>query len=235
MTARQRRRASLGHLKGIFVAGTDTGVGKTFVAAAICLAVRRVGASVVGLKPFETGCDPVARDAAALEDAARSGLPLDLRCPFRYRLPLAPAVASERLGETGGPSLGRIAALLQVAAAERFAVVEAAGGLCVPIAGERTTLDLAVELRLPVVLVARNALGTLNHTCLSVVALRQRRLRIAAIVLSRGLWPSDPSQRDNATWIRRLTGIHTVELPRLSRSRAAALLRRSLALDRRVS
>ncbi len=222
-------------MKGLFVAGTDTGVGKTFVAAAICLAVRRLGAPVVGLKPFETGCDPEAEDAAALEAAARSGLPLDLRCPFRYRLPLAPAVASERLGERRRPLLPAVAAVVRVAAADRFAIVESAGGLLVPILGERTVLDLAGELRLPVILVARNCLGTLNHTCLSVAALRRRRLPIAAIILSRADLPKDSSQLDNASWIRRLTRVpNVIELPRTSPARAAALLRERLALARQV-
>jgi dethiobiotin synthetase len=222
-------------MRGIFVAGTDTGVGKTFVASAMCRAIRRLGVSVVGLKPFETGCAPVAQDAAALEEAARSGLPLDLRCPFRYRLPLAPAVASERLGEKNRPRLQAVAALLRIAAGNRFAVVEGAGGLFVPIAGKQTILDLAAELRLPVVLVARNGLGTLNHTCLSVAALRQRKLPIAAVILSRGHLPPDPSQRDNARWIRKLTGVTTlIELPRTSQLRAAGLLRDRLALVREV-
>jgi dethiobiotin synthetase len=186
---------------------------------------------VVGLKPFETGCDPEAQDAAALEAAARSGLPLELRCPFRYRLPLAPAVASVRLDEKHPPSLRTVAAFVRSAARERFAVVEAAGGLLVPIAGRRTNLDLAAELRLPVVLVARNGLGTLNHTCLSVAALRWRKVRIAGIVLSRGALPRDPSQSDNARWIRELTGIaNVVELPRTSRNRAVALLEKPFAL-----
>jgi dethiobiotin synthetase len=217
-------------MRGLFIAGTDTSVGKTFVAAALCLALRRRGAAVVGLKPFETGCDPVAEDAAALESAARSGLSLTVRCPFRYRLPLAPAAAGERRGDRRGPSLQTVATLVRSAAHDRFAVVEAAGGLLVPISGKKTNLDLAAELRLPVVLVGRNGLGTINHTCLSVAALRERRLRIAAIVLSRGHLPRDASQADNALWIQRLTGIsNVVDLPRTSRAGAAAVLRRRLA------
>jgi dethiobiotin synthetase len=117
------------------------------------------------------------------------------------------------------------------AAGDRFAVVEAAGGLLVPIVGKRTNLDLASELGLPIVLVARNALGTINHSCLSVAALRQRKATIAGIVLSRGALPSDPSQSDNAFWIRRLTGIsNVVDLPRTSQRRAAALLCEQLEL-----
>jgi dethiobiotin synthetase len=139
------------------------------------------------------------------------------------------------MGERRRLRVPDVAALLRVASADRFAVVEAAGGLLVPFAGKHTMLDLAVELRLPVVLVARNGLGTLNHTCLSVEALRRRRLRIAAIVLSRGQQPADPSQLDNASWIRRLTGVsRVVELPRMGLYRAGAVLGERLALNRQV-
>jgi dethiobiotin synthetase len=208
-------------LRGLFIAGTDTGVGKTFVASALLYALRRRGVACVGLKPFETGCDPIAHDAEALERAARSGLPLDARCPFRYRLPLAPAVAAEREGRADRGVFSRALRTIQQASSDRFAIVEAAGGLLVPITRRRTMLDLAAALGLPVVLVGRNALGTLNQTALSVRALGRRKLAVRAIVLSRGRLPKDPSQDDNAEWVRHLTGIAPLKLPHLSLLRAA--------------
>jgi dethiobiotin synthetase len=212
-------------LRGLFVAGTDTGVGKTFVACALLRALRRRRVACVGLKPFETGCDPRARDAEALEREAQSGLPLDDRCPYRYLLPLAPAAAAEREGRTGRGVFAGAVRAVRLAAVGKFAVVEAAGGLLVPITRTKTMLDLAAALRLPVVLVGRNALGTQNHTALSVLALRRRRVTVRAIVLSRGRLPADPSQRDNALWVERLTGLAPViELPRSDLSNAAARL-----------
>jgi len=211
-------------LRGLFIAGTDTGVGKTFVASALLRALRRRGVACVGLKPFESGCDPRAADAEALERAAQSGLSLDARCPFRYRLPLAPAAAAEREGRADRSVFARALRAVEAAAVGKFVVVEAAGGLLVPITRTRTMLDLAAALRLPVVLVGRNALGTINQTALSVGALRGRRLAVRAIVLSRGLLPFDPSQADNARWIQHLTGIAPLELPRSSVGRAAARL-----------
>jgi dethiobiotin synthetase len=211
-------------LRGLFIAGTDTGVGKTFVASALLRALRRRGVACVGLKPFETGCDPRARDAEALERAAGSGLPLDARCPFRYRLPLAPAAAAEREGRRERGVFARAVRTIEEAAAGKFAIVEAAGGLLVPITRTKTILDLAAALRLPVVLVGRNALGTINQTSLSVRALRRRKLAVRAIVLSRALLPPDPSQADNALWVRRLTGIPPLELPRSTTVDAAARL-----------
>jgi len=208
-------------LRGLFIAGTDTGVGKTFVASALLYALRRRGVACVGLKPFETGCDPIAHDAEALEDAAHSGLSLDQRCPFRYRLPLAPAVAAEREGRTDRAVFSRALRTIREASSGRFAIVEAAGGLLVPITRTRSMLDLAASLRLPVVLVGRNALGTLNQTALSVGALERRRLVVRAIVLSRGRLPKDSSQDDNAEWVRHLTGIATLKLPHLTLANAA--------------
>jgi len=209
--------------RGILVAGTDTGIGKTFVASALCRLLRRRGLPVVGLKPFETGCQPEAADAAALEREARSGLPLDLRCPVRYRAPLAPAAAAEREGLQGTLAT----ALKAVAAASlgRIAVVELAGGLFVPLDRKHTNLDLAIALRLPVLLVGRNALGTLNHLALSVEALRRRRLPVAALVLSRGHSPADPSQATNVRWARALTGVPVaLALPRCSVPKASLAL-----------
>jgi dethiobiotin synthetase len=211
-------------VRGILVAGTDTGIGKTFVASALCRSLRRRGLPVVGLKPFETGCQPEAQDAAALEAEARSGLPLDLRCPVRYRAPLAPAAAAEREGIKG--TLNDALEAIATASQDRIAVVELAGGLFVPVDRKHTNLDLAMALKLPVLLVGRNALGTLNHTTLSVEALQRRRLEVAALVLSRGNLPADPSQATNVRWARELTGVPVVlSLPRTSVARA------SLALD----
>jgi len=213
----------MNRVRGILVAGTDTGIGKTFVAAALCRLLRRRGVPVVGLKPFETGCVPEALDAAALEKEARSGLPLDLRCPVRYRAPLAPAAAAEREGLRG--TLATALKAIGIASADRVAVVELAGGLFVPLDGRHTNLDLATALRLPVLLVGRNALGTLNHVTLSVEALRRRRLAVPAVVLSRGTSPADPSQSSNARWAQELTGLKTVlQLPRCGTQRASRAL-----------
>ncbi|MHB8417376.1 MAG: dethiobiotin synthase [Myxococcales bacterium] len=222
-------RRPRGRGAGLFVAGTDTGVGKTFVASAVCLALRRSGRPVAGLKPFESGCHPFPADAEALEEAAQSGLALDLRCPYRYREAVAPAVASARLREPRAARLAGAIRLVQEAARERFVVVEGAGGLLSPLDGRRTNLDLARALGFPVLLVARNALGTLNHAGLAVEALSRRRLRLAAIVLS-AVEATDPSQRDNAAWMRRLVRVrNVVALPRCKLEEASRLLARRLA------
>ncbi len=207
---------------GLFVVGTDTGVGKTFVARALCRAARLRGASVVGLKPYESGCTPRPEDAEALEREAHSGLPLEARCPFRYRAPVAPAVAAQKLGRRA--PVARAAALVRQVSRGRFAIVEGAGGLASPLSGRETNLTLARALKLPVVLVARDALGTLSHVSLAVAALRAAGIEPWAIVLSRGLGPRDASQPTNLAWIEKLTGVRAVALPRLGLPRAAKAL-----------
>lgn len=216
-------------MRGLFVAGTDTGVGKTFVARALCRVLRERGEAVVGLKPFETGCQPRARDAEALEREAQSGLPLALRCFVRYHAPLAPAVAAETEGSRGG--LAEVLAAIEFASHGRVVVIESAGGLKVPIDPQHSNLDLARALGLPVVLVGRNALGTLNHVALSAEALRAVGLEVALLVLSRGHALADASQASNLRWAQRLTSIkNALALPRTTVPAAARLLAPLVAL-----
>jgi dethiobiotin synthetase len=208
-------------VKGFFIAGTDTGVGKTEIGRALCALLRLRGLRPLALKPVETGCERDAPlDALALREACGSGQPLDDVCPYRFRLPAAPLVAAE--AEGAGIDLLRIEGL--VARASGPIVVEAAGGLLVPLAwaplsldqvdpADRpparamvTNLDLADRLRLPVLLVGRAGLGTLNHCALSVDALERRGLEVAAVVLNRVSAEDDPSVASNARWLKELTG-----------------------------
>jgi dethiobiotin synthetase len=198
--------------RGFFVAGTDTGVGKTEVARALLHCLAQKGLRPAALKPVETGCPPDSpEDALALRAACGepfASQPLDRACPHRFRLPAAPLVAAEAEGKS--VSLPAILASVERAAEEGAPlVVEAAGGLLVPLAragdGFITNLDLARALGLPVVLVGRAGLGTLNHTALSVEALLRRAVPIAGIVLNRTSPQDDPSVATNAHWVERLT------------------------------
>lgn len=195
-------------MKGFFIAGTDTSVGKTQVARALCVLLKERGLAPVALKPVETGCAPDApEDALALREACGSAQALDDLCPYRFRMPAAPLVAAE--AEGASIDLLRIEALVQRAPGP--IVVEAAGGLLVPLAREPpeailTNLDLAERLGLAVVLVARAGLGTLNHCALSLLALEQRGLAVTAIVLNRTARDDDETVGSNPRWLSELTG-----------------------------
>jgi dethiobiotin synthetase len=193
----------------LFVTGTDTGVGKTQTSCALLSLLADEGLSPQGFKPYESGCASLAApsDALAMRAAARSELPVDQICPHRFRAPLAPGVAARRLGRE--PDWNTT-----LAAWERLrqgpVVVEGAGGLFVPIDSRRDVIDLIAALKLPVLLVARAGLGTLNHTALSLRALAERGLTVRAILLSRSTPSRDSSERDNRLMLEERHGLRVL-------------------------
>jgi dethiobiotin synthetase len=202
---RRGRAATAAGRRGLFVTGTDTGVGKTLVAAALARVARRRGLAPIPFKPVETGCDPDPLDAMALARAADAGLALSEICPYRLHLPAAPALAARAEGV-------QIDVDDVVARAERlgdrgFLIAEGAGGLLVPYAEGVTAADLAARLRLPLLVVARTALGTINHTALTVREARRAGLALAAVVLNKTTAAADPHEEANAELIAELTGL----------------------------
>lgn len=197
-------------MNGYFITATDTGVGKTEIACALIRAARAAGIDAVGMKPAQSGHTPgEPSDAERLREAADGVEPLPEICPYSLQAPLAPAVAARREGRA--IELDRILAAARALAARHDAVVvEGAGGLLVPLTERETFADLAVALGLPVVLVARAGLGTVNHAALTAEALRSRGLAIAAIILNRATAADDPSVPYNAAEVARLTGVKVV-------------------------
>ncbi|MGZ6098661.1 MAG: dethiobiotin synthase [Myxococcaceae bacterium] len=190
----------------VFVTATDTGVGKTQVASALLSLLADAGLSPAPFKPYESGCSRLSHPADALElrVAARSTDPLDRVCVHRFRAPLAPGVAAARLGRV--PDFRTVLAAFR-SFGDRPLVAEGAGGLLVPLDPRRDVIDLIEALALPVVLVARAGLGTLNHTGLSLELLATRSIPVRAVVLSRGSPARDPSIEDNAAWLSRRHGV----------------------------
>jgi dethiobiotin synthetase len=197
-------------MRGLFITGTDTGVGKTEVACALLAAARAAGRDVVALKPAQSGVVPgEPSDAERLRAAMGNALPLEEICPYSFAAPLAPAVAARLEGRE--ISLAAILSRARALGAGHEAVlVEGAGGLLVPLTERATYADLAVALGLPVLVVARAGLGTVNHAALTVEALRHRGLTVAGIVLDRTLPDDDPSVAHNAAEIARLTGCEPI-------------------------
>lgn len=180
----------------LFVVGTDTGIGKTETACAVLSLLADAGFEPAPFKPYESGCADMRApaDATALKAAARSEDPLSRICVHRFREPLAPGIAAARHRKV--PDFSRTLSAYR-SFAGRTLVAEAAGGLMVPIDPDREIVDLVKTLKLPVLLVARSGLGTLNHTALSLEALAARKIPVKAVVLVRSQAEKDPSERDN--------------------------------------
>jgi dethiobiotin synthetase len=176
-------------LPGLFITATDTEVGKTVVAGAIADWFRRRDQRVGVLKPIATGCAHrreglVSEDAEFLAHCADSRFPLDVICPVRYAEPLAPSVAADR-AKTPVDWDAVKRSLRMIQAASDVLIVEGVGGVMVPLDQRHTVLDLMRWLRLPVVVVARAGLGTINHTLLTLHTLRDANISVAGIVINR--------------------------------------------------
>jgi len=171
-------------LSGLFVTGTDTGCGKTSVACVLAQALRSAGRTVAVLKPVETGCEAgVATDAVALARAAGDHRSLDDVCPYRFALPAAPNVAAR--AEQADIDLARIERAYRAARDQADAVlVEGAGGALVPVTDQCDMLGLVRRLELPLLVVARATLGTINHSLLTLEAARARGLEVLGLVVS---------------------------------------------------
>ena len=173
---------------GLFVTGTDTGVGKTWVTCALARQAVARGSRVFAFKPIETGCALVGGqlvgDDQELLCAAAGGWQMeDLRGVYRFSLPAAPLVAAQ--AEARVIELDRIAASFgRGASGADLVLVEAAGGWRVPLTVAGDTSALARAVGLPVLVVARAGLGTINHTLLTVEAIERDGLMIAAVVLN---------------------------------------------------
>lgn len=185
--------------RGIFVTGTDTGVGKTVVAAALARLLKMRGLNVGVMKPVTSGCREeegrlVSDDALLLTQAAGVPCPEDV-APYLLREPLAPAEAAKRDGIRIDFSHIR-EAYDRLAAQYDYLIVEGAGGLMVPLAGGMLVADLARQLELPLLVVARPGLGTINHTVLTCFAAGQMGLSVSGVVVNR--YPADPGPAERS-------------------------------------
>jgi dethiobiotin synthetase len=181
------------HIPGLLVLGTDTGVGKTLIAGAVARWLKKDGARVAVCKPCATGCvrrreGLVSEDAEFLAHAGDVPHPLDLVCPQCYAEPLAPAIAADRAGRPlDWEAIDR--AIKIMSRDSDVMVVEGVGGVMVPMDARHTFLDVAAWLKAPAVIVARPGLGTINHTLLTINALRSRGVKVAGIIINR--YPTD--------------------------------------------
>lgn len=216
---------------GVFVTGTDTGVGKSVVAAAIAAALHARGDRVAAIKPVLSGLDeaPGAWPHDHVLLATATGATPEDVAPFRFGPPVSPHLAAELAGTPLHPD-ALVAATRRAGEGADAVVVEGVGGLLVPLAGGYLVRDLARALGLPLVVAARTGLGTINHTLLTVEAAHAAGLDVRAIVLTP--WPEEPTdvERSNRATIAALTGVEVAVLPLLDGPDPAALARAGAAL-----
>ncbi|ACT00137.1 dethiobiotin synthase [Paenibacillus sp. JDR-2] len=208
------------NLSGLFVTGTDTGVGKTIVAAAIAASLRAEGLNVGVWKPVQSG----EKIGSGLTDAERllhlAGIEdrPEVVAPFTFEAPVTPMLAAKQSGVTltlselitaGEPLIDRYQAL----------IVEGAGGVAVPLTEDAFVADFIYQLRLPALIVARSGLGTINHTLLTASYLKQFGVRIIGVIMNdidNAEKISDPSIANNAELIERYSGLKVLgRLPHL--------------------
>ena len=197
---------------GVFITGTDTSVGKTIVTAAVAAALTGHGINAGIMKPIATGMDPgEAGEADPNWLACATGVtdPPHLIAPYRFRMPASPLVAATRDGRAIDPAL-IIDAFQALSARHDCVVVEGIGGVLVPLTPDFFVADLAKQMGLPVLIVARAQLGSINHTLLTVECLRHRGVTVCGLIFNH---PSPPAagtdESDTIPTILRLSGVRS--------------------------
>jgi dethiobiotin synthetase len=195
--------------KGLFITATDTGVGKTLVAGAIAKILSQKGKKVGVFKPVATGCKKtkqglVSEDAEFLAHCADSKFALDIINPITFEIPAAPFACEKT--ENKKVTLKKIAAAYkQICSKTDFVIVEGIGGIRVPITKDTDVLGLAKSFNLPVIIVAKSKLGTINHTLLTIDAARQSGLSLAGVIINGyDEKTKDLAEKTNAEIIKKL-------------------------------
>ena len=198
---------------GLFITGTDTCVGKSLLACAIVRWLRAASIDAVGFKPVATG--EVAgewSDAVGLYEASDRCEPIEKICPLRFKQPMAPTLAARHEGIESDINLARWA-FSELCLRHSAVIVEGVGGLLCPLDDNTLVSDFAAQLGFPLLLVCRAALGTINHTLLSLREIERSQLRLAGIVMN----VTSPSEMDSAPEIR-------AEIERISQHKIAAVI-----------
>ena len=204
--------------RAIFITGTDTGVGKTFFTCGLAQLLKSCGYNVGVMKPVETGC--VMRDGALypedawrLKEASGCAEPIERICPYRLPEPLAPSIAAQRAGVR--IDVDRLLTVLdEIKIAHDIVLIEGAGGLMVPLLPSYTFADFAAVAKLPVIVVAANKLGVINHLLLSLEHASCKGLTSVGYVLNRLSNEPSLAAETNREVLLGLTGVSCLgELP----------------------
>jgi dethiobiotin synthetase len=207
-------------VKGFFITGTDTGVGKTIITAALIKAAHILGFSACGMKPIETGCrrtenkegnnSLIPSDGTFLREITGTGESIDLITPIRFENPLAPLPASEI--EDKPIDLDKIkTAYKELSNKYDVIIVEGIGGLLVPIKRDHFVIDLAKDFGLPIIVVSKPGLGTINHTMLTVNYAIKEGFDVAGIIINYTRPPeSTLAENTNPEIIKRLSPVPVI-------------------------
>ncbi len=186
--------------RGVFITGTDTGVGKTIVAAALAKHMKSIGLSIGVMKPVTSGCSVV--DGALVSDDAElliwAAESTDNRrdiAPFLLREPIAPSEAAAQDGVRIDHEV-LTTAYEKLAAVHDLVIVEGSGGLMVPLIGGYLIADLIIKLNIPLIVVARPNLGTVNHTILTCYAARNLGIKIIGVIINN--FPINPGKAEES-------------------------------------
>ena len=216
-------------MRGLFITATDTGAGKTFVTAVVARTLRRQGTMVRVCKPVATGADWVSDDTRILAEAADDPDYAAIT-PWVFPAPAAPPVAARLAG-----AVLRLEELTNAvrrrAESGTLVLVEGIGGLLCPLTERETVADWAAELGLPLVVVARRSLGTLNHTLLTLEVAHSRRLPVAGVVVSETAPVSGAAEETNVEELRRRIGVPLLAVFPHQADRVPRLLPEASAVD----
>jgi dethiobiotin synthetase len=194
-------------MNGLFFTGTDTGVGKTFVACAVARILRRQGREVAVCKPVATGAVwqngcLINEDTLALAEAAGLEKFQERVTPWTFQDPVAPAVAARRAGIDLRLS-DIVKAISNLRDSNKVMLVEGVGGLLCPLTERETVADLVAMLEMRLVVVARRSLGTLNHTLLTLEVARSRGLQVVGVIVNETTPPHSLAEETNVIELQR--------------------------------
>lgn len=215
--------------KGFFITGTDTGVGKTIITAALIKVISRLGFTTSGMKPLESGCLQqgdllVPPDGMFIKTIAHMEENIGHVTPCRFKSPLAPLPASEIEGITVDFEKIR-KAFAGLSKKYDVVIVEGIGGLLVPITRDYSVMDMAKDFNLPLIVVSRPSLGTINHTMLTVNYALKEGLRVAGIIINYNQPPENtPAEATNPEVINRISPVPVIGIfPYLTDMESAAI------------
>lgn len=191
-------------MQGVFITGTSTGVGKTYIGVLLAQRLVRNGVKVIPRKPIESGClkqgdELIPSDAIALMKASAYQGSLSEVCPYRFEPPISPVRAAHLVNKM--LTTEQLVNICNKGSEKGFVLVEGAGGFYSPLSEDGLNADLAMALQLPIILVANDELGCLNQVLLNAEAVKMRGLKLAAVILN-SVSDQKDERMDNASDLR---------------------------------